>query len=208
MAARFLALTATPAVRAAQSADGSRAGYARFDDAAEFEGLSPAETDFIAARDSFYLASVSSSGWPYVQHRGGPAGFVRALDDRTLAFADFRGNRQFITVGNHADNDRVAVLMMDYPNRRRLKLLARLEVRALADDPALAAALALPGYRALPERAFVLHVEAFDWNCPQHITPRWSETEIAAAMAPLHDRLAALESENRDLRRQLEELSR
>ncbi|KPF72162.1 hypothetical protein IP88_10255 [alpha proteobacterium AAP81b] len=196
----FLALTATPAVRAAQAADGSRASYARFDDATDFPGLTAADIAFIAARDSFYLASVSADGWPYVQHRGGPPGFVRALDAHTLAFADYRGNRQFLTVGNSVTEPRVALILVDYPAQRRLKLLARLEVRPLADDPALAAALAVPGYRALPERAFVLHLAASDWNCPQHITPRWTEPEIAAAMAPLHERLAALEAENAALK--------
>jgi len=203
MAAPFLALTATPAVKAAQAADGSRTSYARFDDALDFAGIGPAEAGFIAARDSFYLASVSETGWPYVQHRGGPAGFVKTLDATTLAFADFRGNRQFLTVGNQATNDRVAVIMTDYPNQRRLKLLARLEVRALADDPELATRLALPGYKALPERAFVLHVEAFDWNCPQHITPRFTEAEITEALAPLRARLAALEAENAALKAEL-----
>lgn len=202
--AAFLGLTSTPAVRAAQERDGSRAGYARFDDDLAFDGLTAREIDFIAARDSFYMASVSDKGWPYVQHRGGPAGFVRALDAHTLALADYRGNRQFLTVGNVATNDRVAIIMVDYPNRRRLKLLARLEVRDLGEDPTLAAAVAVPGYRALPERAFVLHVEAFDWNCPQHITPRWTEAEIGAAMAPLHERLAQLEAENRALKAQVE----
>lgn len=200
MAAPFLALTATPAVKAAQAADGSRASYARFDDALDFAGLGPAEAGFIAARDSFYIASVSETGWPYVQHRGGPPGFLKQLDSNTLAFADFRGNRQFLTVGNQATNDRVALILMDYPNQRRLKLLARLEIRALADDPGLAAALALPGYKALPERAFVLHVAAFDWNCPQHVTPRFTAAELAEAMAPMRARLTALESENAALK--------
>lgn len=196
MAASFLALTATPAVRAAQEKDGSRKGYARFDDAFEFNGISDAEAGFIAARDSFYIASVSANDWPYVQHRGGPAGFLKTLDPMTLGFADLRGNRQFLTVGNVATNDRVALFMMDYPNRRRLKLLARLEVRDLADDPALAEQLAVPGLKAQPERAFILHLAAYDWNCPQHITPRFTEAEIAAAVAPLHARLAAVEAEN------------
>ncbi len=205
MAAEFLSLTATPAVRAAQAADGSRSAYARFDaaDPAGYAGIGARETAFIAARDSFYLASTSETGWPYVQHRGGPAGFLKAIDARTLAFADFRGNRQFISVGNTATNDRVALILMDYPNRTRLKLLAHLEVRPMGDDPVLAAALADPRYKALPERAFILHLAAHDWNCPQHITPRYTEAEIAAATAPLRQRLTALEAENAALKERL-----
>jgi predicted pyridoxine 5'-phosphate oxidase superfamily flavin-nucleotide-binding protein len=195
----FLALTGTPAVHAAQAKDGSRAGYARFDDQV-FEGLRPEDAAFVESRDSFYLASVGETGWPYVQHRGGPAGFLKVLDAQTLAMADFRGNRQFISVGNTATNDRVALILMDYPQRARLKLLAHLAVRDLADDPELAARVALPGYKALPERAFVFHLAGSDWNCPQHITPRFTEAEIAAAMAPLHDRLAALVAENKALK--------
>lgn len=195
----FLALTGTPAVHAAQERDGSRAGYARFDDQV-FEGLRPEEAAFIQTRDSFYLASVGESGWPYVQHRGGPAGFLKVLGAQTLAMADFRGNRQFISVGNTATNDKVALILMDYPHRSRLKLLAHLEVRNLADDPDLAARVALPGYKAMPERAFLFHLAATDWNCPQHITPRYTEAEVAAAMAPLHDRLEALAAENKALK--------
>jgi len=195
----FLNLTGSPAVHAAQAKDGSRAAYARFDDQI-FEGLKPEDIDFIASRDSFYLASAGAGGWPYVQHRGGPAGFLKIVDAQTLAMADFRGNRQFISVGNAATNDKVALILMDYPSRARLKLLAHLEVRDLAGDPVLAEQLALPGYKALPERAFIFHLAASDWNCPQHITPRYTEAEIAAAVAPLQARLAALEAENQALK--------
>jgi predicted pyridoxine 5'-phosphate oxidase superfamily flavin-nucleotide-binding protein len=204
MPGAFLALTATPAVRAAQAADGSRRAYERFDNALDYAGINESEAGFIAARDSFYLATVSETGWPYVQHRGGPAGFIKMLDPMTLAFADFRGNRQFLTIGNSTTNDRVALIMVDYPAKTRLKLLARIEIRPLADDPALAQALALPGYSALPERAVVLHLAAHDWNCPQHITPRWAAAEIAAeiatATASLNARIAALEAEISALR--------
>jgi predicted pyridoxine 5'-phosphate oxidase superfamily flavin-nucleotide-binding protein len=165
--------------------------------------LSTAEAEFIAERNSFYMASVSETGWPYVQHRGGPTGFLTLLDSKTLAFADYSGNRQYISLGNITENDRVALIMMDYPNRHRLKLYARIEVRNLVDDPALVTRLAHPEYRALVERAFLLHFEASDWNCPQHITPRYDEIEIAAASAPLTARLAALETENATLRADL-----
>ncbi len=149
------------------------------------------------------MATVSESGWPYVQHRGGPVGFLRVIDDRTLAFADFRGNRQYISLGNLAADDRAALILIDYPNRRRLKIFARIEPKVLADDPELAAKLALPGYRGLPERALLVRLEAFDWNCPQHITPRYTEAELAEALAPIRLRIERLERENKALRESL-----
>ena len=193
MTQAFLDRATTKAVAAARVANRS-AGLYRTGDAGH-DHLGAAEAAFIAARDSFYLATVSETGWPYVQHRGGPAGFLKILDPGTLAFADFRGNRQYISLGNSAGNDRAALFLMDYPNRRRLKLYVRVEPRDLAADPALADALALPGYRARPERALLMHVEAFDWNCPQHITPRFTEAEIAAATQPLHDEIATLRAQ-------------
>lgn len=196
----FLTIATTPSVLAAQAANGSAGLYDNVGGHRPANRFGAAEAEFIAQRDSFYLASVSESGWPYVQHRGGPPGFLRILDETTLAFADFRGNRQYITLGNIAADDRVAVFLMDYPRRRRLKLYAHIEVRDLAADPALPAALDLAGYRAVPERAFVLRLEAFDWNCPQHITPRFTEAEIAAASAPLVARIGELEEENAKLR--------
>ena len=153
------------------------------------------------------MASVSESGWPYVQHRGGPPGFLQLLDETTLAFADFRGNRQYISLGNIAANDRAALILVDYVHRRRLKIYARITPVDLAADPELAARLALPGYKARPERAMKLQVEAFDWNCPQHITPRFTETEIADALSPIRARLVALEEENRNLRARLDTIA-
>ena len=135
-----------------------------------------------------------------MQHRGGPAGFVKVLDDKTLAFPDFRGNLQYISLGNVAANDRVALIMVDYPNRARMKILAHMEVRDLAADPELAARLVLSGYKAKVQRAFVLRLETFDWNCPQHITPRYSESDIAVAVNSLTSRIAELEAENKALR--------
>lgn len=196
----FLDIATTPSVHAAQVANGSAGLYEKVGANRAFDRFGPAEEAFIAARDSFYMASVSETGWPYVQHRGGPPGFVRMLDDRTLALPDFRGNRQYISLGNTTANDRVALILMDYRARRRLKLYARIEARDLAAEPALAERLALRGYRGVPERAFLLHLAAFDWNCPQHITPRFTESEIAAAVAPLRDRLTELEAENQMLR--------
>lgn len=200
MTLSYLDIATTPAVRSAREANGSAQLYDKIAAKRRSDRLSVAEAEFIAARDSFYMASVSETGWPYVQHRGGPRGFLALLDDKTLAFADYSGNRQYISLGNTTGDDRVALIMMDYPHRRRLKLYARIEVRDLVTDTALAARLAHPEYRAVSERAFFLHFEASDWNCPQHITPRYNEIEIAAASAPLTERLAALETENATLR--------
>ncbi len=199
----FLEIAATQSVKAAQEANGSGAFWSNFKGKKENTRLTAAEVEFIAARDSFYMASVSETGWPYVQHRGGPAGFLRILDDKTLAFADFRGNRQYLSLGNVTANDRVALFLMDYPNRRRLKIYARIETKDMRTDAALAEKLALPGYGAKVERFFLLHLEAFDWNCPQHITPRFTEGEIDAALTPIRAHIAQLEAENKMLREKL-----
>ena len=140
--------------------------------------LGPAEAGFIGARDSFYMASVGETGWPYVQHRGGPVGFLRVLDETSLGFADFRGNAQYVSAGNLHHDARVSLILMDYAAKQRLKILGRASLVEEADDPALVARLENPNYRARVERAFVITVEAFDWNCPQHITPRFTEAEI------------------------------
>lgn len=203
MAYGFLDTFATPELRAAQDANGVGETWARFAGDRAFDRFTENEAAFIATRDSFYLASTASNGWPYVQHRGGPPGFLKVLDETTLAFADFRGNRQYITLGNTLADDRVSLILVDYPHQARLKILAHMQACDLAEDPTLAARLALPGYKAKPERAFILKLEAFDWNCPQHITPRFTNAEIEAALVPVHARLAALESENQTLRDRL-----
>ncbi|MBL6751350.1 MAG: pyridoxamine 5'-phosphate oxidase family protein [Nevskia sp.] len=203
MAYGFLDIASTASVKAAQQANGSLEYWSKFSGNRSFDRFTANEAAFIASRDSFYMATVSQSGWPYVQHRGGPPGFLRMLDERTLGFADFRGNRQYITLGNVTADDRAALFLMDYPARRRLKILAHVEVKALAGDAELASKLTVPGYKATVERAMLFHLAAFDWNCSQHITPRFTETEIAQATAPLRDRLSALESENAGLRARL-----
>jgi hypothetical protein len=199
----FLDIAATPAVKAAQAANGSLDFWEGFKGDRAFDRFGNAEAAFIARRDSFYMATVSETGWPYVQHRGGPIGFLRVLDDRTIGFADFSGNRQYLTVGNTVGNDRVALFLMDYPARRRMKIFAHVELKDLAGNLELAEALAVPGDKAKVERTMLFHLVAFDWNCPQHITPRFTEADIACAVAPLHDRLSALESENIALRAQV-----
>jgi ferredoxin-NADP reductase/predicted pyridoxine 5'-phosphate oxidase superfamily flavin-nucleotide-binding protein len=184
MGHRFAHIAFTDTVREVQRTLGSRAGYAAMEAGEDTNhALSVQETGFIAARDSFYIASVSETGWPYLQHRGGPAGFVRVLDEHTIGFADFRGNRQYVSVGNVMRDDRVALFFMDYPRRTRLKLLGRARLVG-RDEPALLARLEVPDYRARVERGFLIHVEAFDWNCPQHITPRYTEAEIASLAIP------------------------
>jgi uncharacterized protein len=199
----FLDIASTPGVRAAQEANGSGEFWTNFKGDRAFDRFTSAERAFIAERDSLYMATVSESGWPYVQHRGGPPGFIRILDEKTMAIPDFRGNRQYISTGNLATNDRAALILMDYPNRRRLKLYAHVEARDLASDPELAAELALPGYKAKVERGLIIHLAAFDWNCPQHIVPRFSEAELAPALKPFRARLEALEAENETLRAEL-----
>lgn len=191
----------TPAVRALQTRMGSRSAYAALDRTEDRRHqLTKHEAEFIRERDGFYQATVSETGWPYVQFRGGPAGFLKVLDASTLAYGDFRGNRQYISVGNLGGNDRVSLMLMDYASRQRLKILGRVRLVSEAEDPALMAQLRLPGYRAQVERAFVIDVEAFDWNCPQHITPRFTEAEIEQAVQPLRAELEQLHLELARLR--------
>jgi uncharacterized protein len=195
MTMRFWQQVFTPSVRAQQETNGSRAAFARLDNlATEPDRLTESEAAFIAARDSFYMATVNQSGWPYLQHRGGPAGFVKVLDERTLAFADFHGNRQYVSVGNLAADDRAALFFMDYAMRTRLKLLGRVRVVDLAVSPQLAAVLVDSGYKARPERGLLIEVEAFDWNCSQHITPHFSANEIEPVITRLEGRIAELEA--------------
>lgn len=191
----FAEIAFTPTVKQIQEQLGSRSSYARMQAATESRNLylSEAEAGFIAARDSFYMATVSETGWPYIQHRGGPIGFVRVLDEATIGFADFRGNRQYISVGNLKTDDRMSLFFMDYPNKSRLKLFGRAKVIGIEDE-ALLSRLEMPDYRARVERAFLIKVEGFDWNCPQHITERFTRSEIEVMTAPLTARIAELEA--------------
>ena len=201
MGHKFAEIAFTPTVKALQQQLGSRANYARLEstDADRNHILGPSEAGFIAERDSFYMASVSETGWPYVQHRGGPAGFVRVLNEKMIGFADFGGNRQYVSVGNLLKDDKVSLFFMDYPNRTRLKLLGRVKFLDPSDSATLAM-ISVPGYRARIERGIVISVEAFDWNCSQHITPRVTLEQVEQSAQPLRQRLAELEAELAQLR--------
>lgn len=184
MAHAFHTIAFTDAVKARQEARGSRSSYARAQEGPDHAHvLGPNEAAFIAGRDSFYLASMSETGWPYVQHRGGPRGFVQAIDEHTLGFAEFAGNKQYITAGNLDGDDRVSVFFMDYPNRRRLKLFGHARRVAIADAPELAAPYAQTRLKQRLEGAMLIRVAGFDWNCPQYITPRYTAEEIEALAA-------------------------
>ena len=197
----FGSLTFTPLVKMLQERHGSRRQYERMEGARTAnDRLGADESEFIADRDSFYWATNGSTGWPYVQHRGGPKGFLKVIDDRTLALGDYRGNKQYISTGNLLSDNRVAMIMVDYPRQARLKLLGRIDVLEGPPADEWMARVRVPGLKAVIERVFVIHVEAFDWNCPQHITPRYTAEEIQEVVRPLEERLQALERENAALR--------
>ena len=196
MARAFSEIAFTPTVRAFQTRMGSRRNYAALDHADERgDTLGEREAAFLTERDGFYQASVGENGWPYVQFRGGPAGFLKVLDPGTLGYADFRGNVQYISAGNIEADGRVALILMDYAQQRRLKIWGRARLVGEAEDPGLIARLEDPAYRARVERAVIIKVEAFDWNCPQHITPRYTEAEIGRQMEPLHAQIATLRAQ-------------
>jgi predicted pyridoxine 5'-phosphate oxidase superfamily flavin-nucleotide-binding protein len=200
MGHKFSEIAFTPTIKKAQERNGSRRSYARLEEGeAHHDRLGAGEAAFISERDSFYMATVSETGWPYIQHRGGPAGFVRILDDKTIGFADFAGNRQYVSVGNLQSDDRVSMFFMDYPNQTRLKLLGRVRLIE-AGEAKLLEQLQVPDYRARVERGMIITMEGYDWNCPQHITPRFTQAQVLSMAAPLRDRVAELESALADLR--------
>ncbi|WP_432473026.1 2Fe-2S iron-sulfur cluster-binding protein [Amphritea sp. HPY] len=195
MGHKFAEIAFTESVREVQQEMGSRSGYAGMDEGEDYNYLlSQHEADFLTARDSFYMASVSETGWPYLQHRGGPAGFLKVIDESRIGFADFSGNRQYVSVGNFKKDDRVALFFMDYPNRRRLKMLGRVEIIG-TDQAELLQELEVDDYRARVERGFIIHIEAFDWNCPQHITPRYTDAYVEQLVATVQSENQALKSE-------------
>jgi len=194
MAAKFLQMSTTPAVQAAQ--DRYFGQHRIIANAPERDTLTEDEAAFIATRDSFYMATTNSDGWPYIQHRGGPAGFLKVLGRNLLGFADFKGNRQLLSTGNVDGDDRVALFLMDYPHQERLKILGHARVLDAREHGDLAAQLSpAPELRSRVERLFLIDVVSFDWNCPQYITPRYTGAEIAAVIDPLKARIAELEAQ-------------
>ncbi len=192
MATKYLDLTFTESVCRAQEQYYGRAG--KIADAPERDPLGQAEAKFIASRDSFYLGSISESGWPYIQHRGGPQGFLRVINETTLAFADYKGNRQLLTTGNVSVNDRVSLFLMDYKNRERLKILGHARVEDARAHPELIEQITDPRMRSAVERLVFIDVVSFDWNCPKYITPRYSAEEVEKYVGPLKSRIAELEA--------------
>jgi len=189
----------TPAVKAIQERLGSRKGYSSMEQQGGWnDKVAPELSEFIAERDSIYFGTASADGRPYIQHRGGAKGFLKVIDEKSLAFADFSGNHQYISMGNLAENSQAFIFMMDYPNRRRVKMWGRAEV--VEDNRQLLDKLSDPSYKARPERVFLFRLEAWDVNCPQHIKPRFTEEETAAVTRGLEDRIAELEAELRQLR--------
>jgi predicted pyridoxine 5'-phosphate oxidase superfamily flavin-nucleotide-binding protein len=195
MAEKFLEIAVTPAVARAQEHYFGRAISAS--GAPQRDPLTEDEQSFIAARDSFYMATVTETGWPYVQHRGGKPGFLRVINPSTLAFADYKGNRQVISTGNLTVNDRVALFLMDYPQRTRLKILGHARVEDARQHPELVAQLADEEVRRIVERLFFIDVVSFDWNCPKYITPRYTTAEVEALIAPSRARIAELEAQSK-----------
>jgi predicted pyridoxine 5'-phosphate oxidase superfamily flavin-nucleotide-binding protein len=193
MAAKFMQLVLTPAVQQAQ--DEYFGKHQVVENAPEIDPLTPSETYFITSRDSFYIGSVSETGWPYVQHRGGPPGFVKVLGPNLIGFADFKGNRQLLSTGNLAINDRVTLFMMDYPTRTRLKLLGHARVLDAHEHPELVDQLAPEPLRTKVERLVLIQVISYDWNCQQYITPRFTAEEVENYTAPLKARIAELEAQ-------------
>jgi predicted pyridoxine 5'-phosphate oxidase superfamily flavin-nucleotide-binding protein len=189
----------TPAARHEQAKRGSERNYARKIAAGFPDRVTPDLAGFIAELDTAFLATVSAEGAPYIQHRGGPKGFIKVLDDKTLGFADYAGNKQYITISNLAGNDRATLFLLDFANRQRIKIWGR--ARVVENDPALMEKLVEPGYRARPERAILFTIEAWDSNCSQHITERYTQAEVAMAVDGLRERIVALEAENARLRR-------
>lgn len=199
-------LAFSDAAKVLQEEFGSRSIYEQMEKYNVVDGLTDNEIRFINNQDHFYMSSSGNNGYPYIQHRGGPKGFVKVLDNHTLAFVDFSGNKQYISAGNIETNPNVALIMISYPHRARLKLYARARAVQLADAPDLFAQIDPSGYKHRPERIILLHIQAYDWNCPQHITPRYTSEEIEQDFASQRQRIAGLETENKRLKAELENL--
>jgi predicted pyridoxine 5'-phosphate oxidase superfamily flavin-nucleotide-binding protein len=207
MAKNYASLAFTDPVKKMQEKVDSRVSYERMEKGTYVDGLTENEIDFIANRDSFYIATIGENGYPYIQHRGGPKGFLKVLDTKRLGFIDFRGNAQYISVGNIATHNLVAMIMVDYPARARLKIYAQAKIIELNEDHKLREQLDLKEYMVRPERMMVFDIDAYDWNCPQHITPRYTAEEINEAFVPQREHIAHLEQEVKRLKAKLDELS-
>jgi predicted pyridoxine 5'-phosphate oxidase superfamily flavin-nucleotide-binding protein len=207
MSKHYASIAFTDDVRTVQSEHGSDEFYGRKVVAGTAspgaDSLTDDEKDYLSERDGFFLASVSETGWPYVQFRGGKPGFIHSIDDHTIGWADFRGNLQYVSTGNVSGDDRVAIIALDYANQRRLKIFGHARIVTVDEDPELVKSLTDDTYDAVVERAVLVTVEAYDWNCPQHITPRFTVAELESALTPLRDQLSALQAENARLREQL-----
>ncbi|GAA4238123.1 pyridoxamine 5'-phosphate oxidase family protein [Postechiella marina] len=193
MAKNFAEIAFTDPVKKLQEKYGSRKSYQRMEKFNVVDGLTANEKKFIENQDSFYLATTNTNNYPYIQHRGGPKGFLKVLDSKRLGFIDFSGNKQYISVGNIKTNNKVSLFIMDYPNKSRLKIFAKSEIIELKDNPSLLKTLDLNHYNFKPERMIVFHIEAYDWNCPQHITQRYTMQEIEEAINPLKQHIENLE---------------
>jgi len=200
MAKNFAEIAFTEAVKKLQDKHGSRRSYERMEKFSVIDGLTSNESTFIQNRDSLYLATIGVKEFPYIQHRGGPKGFLKVLDSKRIGFIDFVGNKQYVSVGNMVTNNNVSLIMIDYPTKTRLKIFAKVEVVELNDNPELYDLLNLEDYKFKPERMMMFHIEAYDWNCPQHITPRYTVDEINEAFSPQKDYISKLEEEIKELK--------
>lgn len=203
MVKNFAEIAFTETVKKLQEKHGSRKSYERMEKFNVVNGLTSNETTFIQNRDSFYLASIGVKEFPYIQHRGGPKGFLKIIDSKRIGFIDFVGNKQYVSAGNIATNNNVSLIMIDYPTKTRLKIFAKAEVVELKDNQELYDQLDLEDYKFRPERMMVFHIEAYDWNCPQHIKPRYTVDEINDAFLPQQDYIAKLEAKIKELKEKL-----
>lgn len=203
MAKNFAEIGFSSAAKQLQEKFGSRSAYARMEKNIIYEGLTEHEKDFISKRDSFYMATTGENGFPYIQHRGGPKGFLKVLDEKRIGFIDFGGNMQYISVGNLSTNNKVALFLVDYPRKKRLKIYAKASIIELESEPNLFQLLDLDNYKFQPERMIVFEIEAFDWNCPQHITSRYTLAEVEEFLTPQKEYIAKLEAEIKQLKAQI-----
>lgn len=205
MAKNFAEIAFSPASKTIQAQMGSRGAYERMEKHSQFEGLTEREMKFIASRDSFYMATVGENDYPYIQHRGGPKGFLKVLDNQRIGCLDFKGNMQYVSVGNLMTNEKISLFLMDYPTKTRLKIYAKTELVDLNEDDGLYDFLSLKDYSARPERMMVFHIEAFDWNCPQHITARYTLPEIEEMAKKQREYISELEAEIKNLKLELKQ---